>query len=217
MKKNGTTANRKQKYLCKDCRRQFITRYTYQGCVQFVRDLIVPMTMNSAGIRDIARVLSISTNTVLKTLRERAAQIVEPRLPPRIRDLEVDEVWSFIRAKSEQCWLWYGLNRATKRIAAYVLGRRTDKSCAQLVEKLGACQVENYYTDDWQSYAKTLDAERHHIGKDGTQGIERKNLNFRTHLKRLHRRTICFSKSVEMHGAVIKLYVNHSNAWQHKL
>ncbi len=175
------------------------------------------MTLNSSGIRDIARVLSISTNTVLKTLRERAAAILEPRVPPRIKDLEVDEVWSFIGKKSEQCWLWYGLNRATKRIAAYVLGRRTDKSCQELVEKLDSCQVANYYTDDWQSYRKTLDPERHHIGKDGTQDIERHNLNFRTHVKRLHRRTICFSKSAEMHAAVIKLYVNYLNAWQHKL
>ncbi|MGI9106784.1 MAG: IS1 family transposase, partial [Pyrinomonadaceae bacterium] len=38
-----------------------------------------------------------------------------------------------------------------------------------------------------------------------------------THLKRLHRRTICFSKCAEMHAAVIKLYVNHVNAYQHKL
>ena len=51
-----------------------------------LRDLIVPLTMNSSGIRDIARVLSISTQTVMKTIRERAAQVAEPRLPPRIKD-----------------------------------------------------------------------------------------------------------------------------------
>ena len=175
------------------------------------------MTFNSSGIRDISRVLRVSTNTVLKTLRERAAMILEPRLPARIKNLEVDELWSFIGQKSAQCWLWYALDRATKRIAAYVLGRRTDKSCQELVDKLDSCTVESYYTDDWQSYGKTLDSERHHIGKDGTHGIERHNLNFRTHVKRLHRRTICFSKSTEMHAAVIKLYVNYLNAWQHKL
>lgn len=42
------------------------------------------MTMNSSGIRDIARVLFISTNTVLKTIRARAAVVREPRVPPRI-------------------------------------------------------------------------------------------------------------------------------------
>lgn len=217
VKKNGTTANEKQKHRCLECHRQFITAYTYQGCITLVRDLGVPMTMNSSGIRDIARVLAISTQTVMKIIREQAAQVAEPRVPPRIKDLEIDEFWSFIRKKSEQCWCWYGLNRATTRIAAYVLGRRTDESCRQLKGKLAACAVENFYTDDWQSYAKLLPAEQHTISKAETLNIERHNLNFRTHLKRLHRRTICFSKSAEMHAAVIKLYVNHVNAYQHKL
>jgi insertion element IS1 protein InsB len=217
IKKNGTTTNRKQKYRCKDCCRQFITDYRYRGCVPVLRNLIVPMTMNSSGIRDIARVLSISTQTVMKVIRARAAEILEPRVPPRIKDLEIDEFWSFIKDKSQQCWCWYGLNRATTRIAAYVLGRRTDASCRQLSDKLAGCAVENFYTDDWQSYAKTLPAKQHIISKAETLNIERHNLNFRTHLKRLHRRTICFSKSSEMHAAVIKLYVNHVNAYQHKL
>ncbi len=217
VKKNGTTAHRKQKYQCIECRQQFITDYTYRGCLSFIRELVVPMTMNSSGIRDIARVLSISTQTVMKTIRERAAEVSEPRVPPRIKDLEIDEFWSFVKDKSRQCWCWYGLNRATTRIAAYVLGRRTDASCRQLSDKLAGCTVENFHTDDWQSYAKMLPAERHTISKAETLNIERHNLNFRTHLKRLHRRTICFSKSSEMHAAVIKLYVNHVNAYQHKL
>jgi insertion element IS1 protein InsB len=86
-----------------------------------------------------------------------------------------------------------------------------------LVEKLSSCAVENFYPDDWHSYAKLLPAARHTIGKAVTQDIERHNLNFRTHVKRLHRRTICFAKSAEMHATVIKLYVNHANAAQHKL
>lgn len=173
--------------------------------------------MNSSGIRDIARVLQVSTNTVLKTIRERAAQVDEPRLPPRIKDLEIDEFRSFVKDKSRQCWCWYDLKRATTRIAAYILGRRTDRSCQQLVAKLSGCAVENFDTDDWQSYAKMLPREQHTSSKAETRHIERHNLNFRTHLKRLHRRTICFSKSDEMHAAVIKLYVNHVNASQHKL
>jgi len=75
--------------------------------------------------------------------------------------------------------------------------------------------VRNFATDDWQSYSKVLPAKRHHVGKDGTQRIERKNLNFRTHLKRLQRKTICFSKSLEMHQAVIKLYIYALNSTQH--
>ncbi|WP_255539589.1 IS1 family transposase [Flavobacterium sp. CLA17] len=36
--------------------------------------------------------------------------------------------------------------------------------------------------------------------------MERKNLTLRTHLKRLNRRTICFSKSLVVFTAVLKIY-----------
>jgi insertion element IS1 protein InsB len=173
------------------------------------------MTLNGSGVRDIARVLHISPTTVLAVLREQAAQTPEPRVPSRILHLEMDEQWSFVQNKKQQCWLWYGLNRHTGHIAAFVLGRRTDDSCQKLCGKLARCDVRHFATDDWQSYSKTLDPKRHHIGKEGTQNIERKNLNFRTHLKRMQRRTICFSKSWEMHEAVIKLYIHALNSIQH--
>ena len=38
--------------------------------------------------------------------------------------------------------------------------------------------------------------------------IERKNLNFRTWIKRLARKTICFSKLEKMHDIVIGLLIN---------
>ncbi len=45
------------------------------------------------------------------------------------------------------------------------------------------------------------------IGKDQTWKIERKNLNFRTHIKRLNRKTICFSKNEQIHDNVIRMYI----------
>jgi IS1 family transposase len=180
-----------------------------------LRQLIVPMALNGSGIRDTSRVLGISTTTVLKTLRCAANQIEEPHVPPRIKELEMDEQWSFVQSKKQQFWLWYGLNRRTKRIAAFVLGRRTDRNCRKLCKKLSRCQVQTFYTDAWKSYPKVLQAKRHQVGKKGTQNIERCNLNFRTHLKRLQRRTICFSKSFEMHHNIIKLYIHHINKPQH--
>jgi len=38
--------------------------------------------------------------------------------------------------------------------------------------------------------------------------IERKHLTLRTRIKRLVRKTICFSKSTQMHDIVIGLFVN---------
>ena len=48
----------------------------------------------------------------------------------------------------------------------------------------------------------------HCPGKCYTQKIERKHLALRTRIKRLARKTICFSKSILMHDLVIGLFIN---------
>ena len=169
------TAQRKQRYLCKDCRRQFIRDYTYLDCVGAVRALVVPLTMHGAGIRDIRRVLCLSVNTVLKTLREAAAQIEEPVLPKQIPVLELDESWSFVRTKKQPRWTWYGFDRARRQVVVFVKGRRTALVCATLIEKLKDCSVARYYTDDGPAYARFLPAQQPRIGKAHTPHIERNN------------------------------------------
>ena len=49
------------------------------------------------------------------------------------------------------------------------------------MKHLSDCQ---YYTDNWEAFAKVLPAERHHIGKSGTATVERDNSNTRHHLGR---------------------------------
>ena len=57
-------------------------------------------------------------------------------------------------------------------------------------------------------YDPHLEPEQHTIGKAYTQKIERKHLTFRTRLKRLVRKTICFSKSILLHDIGIGFLVN---------
>ncbi|MDE9429040.1 IS1 family transposase [Xenorhabdus bovienii] len=49
--------------------------------------------------------------------------------------------------------------------------------------------------------------EKHTVEKYYTQLIERINLTFCTHLKRLNRKTIGYSKSEKMHGKVIVVFI----------
>jgi insertion element IS1 protein InsB len=95
---------------------------------------------------------------------------------------------------------------------AFSLGKRTDQTCQTLLEKLSDIRITRFYTDNWESYRNLIPEVRRWIGKRGTQRIERQNLNFRTHLKRLQRRTICFSKNQKMLEAVIKLYIHQLNS-----
>ena len=45
------------------------------------------------------------------------------------------------------------------------------------------------------AYRRLMPDSKYLIGKDLTQNIERNNLNVRTHIKRLTRKRICFSKN----------------------
>jgi len=96
--------------------------------------------------------------------------------------------------------MWYAADHATNKILAYVPGKRKDIVFKQLKALLDPFfGIRCYYTDDWGSCDRCLEADKHEVGKSNTQKIERKNLNFRTRIKRLARKTICFSKLEKMH------------------
>jgi insertion element IS1 protein InsB len=126
----------------------------------------------------------------------------------RVDEAEVDEMWSFVGKKHEQRWLWHAIDHWSGRVLAYVFGRRKDAVFLQLKALLEPFGITHYHTDYWGAYTRHLDADEHTPGKRNTQTIERRHLTLRTRIKRLTRKTICFSKSIQMHDIVIGLFVN---------
>jgi insertion element IS1 protein InsB len=100
------------------------------------------------------------------------------------------------------------LDHRSGKVLAYVFGRRKDAVFLKLKALLTPFGITRYYTDSWGAYTRHLDADEHPPGKRNTQQIERKHLTLRTRSKRLVRKTICFSKSIQMHDIVIGLFVN---------
>ena len=126
----------------------------------------------------------------------------------RADEAEVDEMWSFVGKKHEQRWLWHAIDHWSGRVLADVFGRRTDEVFVQLKALLEPFGIKHYHTDYWGAYTRHLNADEHTPGKRNTQKIERRHLTLRTRIKRLTRKTICFSKSIQMHDLVIGLFVN---------
>ncbi len=126
----------------------------------------------------------------------------------RVEEAEVDEMWSYVGKKREPRWLWHAIDHRSGHVLAYVLGRRKDEVFLKLKGLLEPFGITKYYTDYWGAYMRHLNADTHQPGKRNTQQIERKHLTLRTRIKRLMRKTICFSQSIQMHDIVIGLFVN---------
>ena len=92
--RHGLTRQGKQRYRCREQRcagRTFLLEYSYPGQSPAVKEQFVEMALNASGIRDTARVLHVSTNTVMTELKKtRAAKSAGGSLPPASRDRRRD-------------------------------------------------------------------------------------------------------------------------------
>ena len=94
----------------------------------------------------------------------------------------------------------------SKKVVSFNVGKRTNKTLSRVLETLKLSDAKKIFTDRLKNYRYLIDEKMHSVKRFGTNHIERKNLTLRTHLKRLNRRTICFSKSLVVFMAVLKIY-----------
>jgi len=172
----------------------------------------------TSGIRDTARVVKMGAVTVILVLRLWFKTHGEPDFEGTYQSVMIDEMWTWVgRRKGGKRWLWYAYCGQSRKILAFQIGKRDDATCKKLMRKLAHLDIKHYYTDNWKSYKKHIPPEKHTVTKKKTQKIERQNLNFRTHIKRLcrtrpGRKTICFSKKDDMHYGMMKAYIWRKNA-----
>lgn len=125
--------------------------------------------------------------------------------------LKADEMWSYIGKKKVQHWLWWVEELTSGEIVAFTFGRRSHQTFRRLKKLLTSAgiQVDQWLSDQWSAYLDCLPADEHQADKSELQSLERKHLTLRTRIKRLARKTICFSKSVLLHNTIIGLFINY--------
>ena len=117
----------------------------------------------------------------------------------------VDEIKSFVRSKNNLIWIVYALNRRTKEVVSYNVGNRTNATLGVVTKTLDLSKAMKIYTDKWRGYKSLISRRIHSALNRGTNHIEHHNLTLRTHLKRLTRRSICFSRSIAFRTLSSKL------------
>jgi IS1 family transposase len=115
-------------------------------------------------------------------------------------------MYTYIRHKKNFSWIVLAFERETKRVVTFAVGKRTNKTISRILNTLKLSAAKKIFTDRLKNYRYLIEEKLHSVKRFGTNHIERLNLTLRTHLKRLNRRTICFSRSCIVLTAVLKIY-----------
>lgn len=174
----------------------------------------------------LSRVTDIHHTTIMGWVRE--ARLHLPDVPhseleePEITDL--DELQTFVGNKRHKVWLWTAVNHWQLGIIAWVIGDRSSLTFQLLWAVVKCWQSFWYVTDGYAVYSKFIDGSQHIISKTYMTRVEgtsvggqntlppelSENTRLRHYLARLHRKTLCYSKSVEMtrvfYPAVVALF-----------
>jgi IS1 family transposase len=219
--KNGSIHTGKQKFLCKECRRQFVEQPTKKMISQDTWELVEKLLLEKIPLAGISRVTGMSERWLQTYVNAKYQAIprevtVSPQQKGRLT-IACDEMWSFVGKKERKYWIWLAINRTTREIIGAYVGSRDREGAQGLWDSLPPVyrQCAVAYTDFWAAYANVFPSKRHKaVGKESghTSHIERLNCTIRQRVSRLVRKTLSFSKKVRNHIGALWNVIHHYNA-----
>ena len=214
---------------------------------------VIHLLLEGCSIRSTERLTGVHRDTIMR-LMVRAGQHCGRLMNEHIRNvsprvLEVDEAWSYVGKKDKHLkpfeksttdygsqWVFIAMDRDTKLIPAFAVGRRTYSVAVDLMDQLSFRISGNtrIVTDALEAYEKAIKTifesgveystmtkrfEKgtsciwpvHVVGKMdedlvSTSLIERQNLTLRNFVRRMARKTLCFSKKLENLKAALSIH-----------
>ncbi len=219
--RNGRIHNKKPKFQCQDCKRQFVEHPTKKVIGQETKELIERLLLEKIPLAGIARAAQVSETWLQEYVNDKYAQVpqqIQVSAKPKGKlNIECDEAWSFVDNKGNKQWIWLAMDKKTREIVGVYVGDRSEKGARGLWNSLPPVyrQCAVCHTDFWTSYQKVLPELRHKaVGKETgkTNHIERFNNTMRQRISRLVRSTLSFSKKLENHIGAIWYFIHHYNA-----
>jgi transposase-like protein/IS1 family transposase len=173
-----------QRYHCPSCKKSFSERPLRQlGEMRLPVDralLVLHLLTEGCSVRSIERITGTEKRTILRLLVQ-VGQGCERLLPEAVRgvavrDVQADEIWGYVRCKERtkerngiadpeagDAYCFIGLERHSKLVLAWHLGRRTGWDAHDFMAKLGAATAGDFQltTDGFNAYP---DAVEYNLG-----------------------------------------------------
>ena len=120
---------------------------------------------------------------------------------------QIDELQTFVGNKKNKIWLWTAVNKGSAGILAWTIGDRSAETFKPLWKIIKGWKCFFYATDGYVVYPQFIDEADHIVSKTYMTRVEGENTRLRHYLSRLHRKTLCYSKSLLMLTISIRLVI----------
>ena len=132
--KNGRIHNKKSKYQCQDCGRQFVKNTTQKNISQSPKNLIDKLLIEKISLAGIARVTGGAEPWLQKYVKTKYAKVTQllfvfEKHKGKLT-IECDEAGSFVGNKNNKQWIWLVLDKKTREIVGIYIGDRSKELAA---------------------------------------------------------------------------------------
>lgn len=167
------------------------------------------MYVNGMGFRGIERVKGVHHTTIIHWVKQLCEQLPDVPNESEIPEVgELDELETFVGSKKTKYGARSAVNHFTQGILAWVLGDRSAETFQPLWKIVQTWQSYFYVTDGYKVYPSFIEDGDQIVSKTYMTRVENENTRLRHYLARLHRKTLCYSKTEEMlrHSIRLLLY-----------
>jgi len=188
-KKFGKHRNGLQRYRCRACKKTFTESHKRPlGDMILAEEKamsILQHLVEGCSVRTTSRITGVHPRTILNLLSlagEKCERLMAERIHGlRVKDVECDELWGYVGMKEKtkskkgrdevtlgDAWTFVGIERHSKLVLAWHLGRRTERDTVAFTEKLAAATEGSFQitTDGFKPYQDAV------VLSLGAQGVE---------------------------------------------
>jgi IS1 family transposase/transposase-like protein len=177
--KRGT----RQRYQCNQCRKVFTDArdQTLDGMYLPIEkaEMVLRLLLEGNSVSSVERATEVHHTTILKLLvqaGEKCERIMAEKVRNvPVRDVECDEVWSFVGKKQKRvrpedspllgdCYVWVGIERHSKLVLNITMGKRDQSTCDVFVEGLRHATARTPFqitTDGFAPYRSAVTTTLH--------------------------------------------------------
>ncbi len=180
-KRFGRHRNGLQRFRCRQCKKTFTEEHEKPlDEMRLAPDRAIAalqLLLEGMSVRSVERVTEIHRDTILKLLvlaGKRCQQLMHERIQNlNVTDVQADEIWGYVFKKEGHKWdheketegigdayCFIGIERETKLVLAWHLGKRDAANTDKFVHKLALATSQQRYqltTDGWKAYVRAVE------------------------------------------------------------